>query len=1145
MAETTVAKAVLDCKEAIDDVASRIGQLHSLGLELQGYEAAVPPYMGAVNDSLQELREKLQNIGNTDAKLRETEVLLRNNEQAHNQLVQQKDTEIAKLKEELSSEKQAIGQLQEQLSQVHDDLSKRTKAFEELEHKYSEQTRQRETEGLSWNESSSNDKREIEQLKGQLSKTKANLLERSNAFEKLKNELSEEAHRRAAEGLSWKESSSQDKREIEQLQGKLSKTNDDLLQRDDTIKKLEHARVEERREKEKHAQNEVQALQDKERIELLLTTAQEEVTRYRQDLSEKNKELEAAKQKLEAVKKNSTKKDEMLVSVQQTVVQKNEELSRREEELETLQQSLSATQKGLINTNAQLSEREDKLVAVRQKLADEKTQLVEKEGELLAAQKSLKDTNARLAELSDTLLRKNNDLDSIHQKLADVEAVLSTVRNELSASEQKLQDTKTAVADLKQNVSQKEEELSAKNATLETIRNELEKSKGLIDAKDQELSTATGEQQRMTEKAASLEAELSQMKASASLSDARILKLEDTIGLMKTELTAKENTLAQAADAAVRGQNAADADRRRRNLKLKRVREDLGFKILFQQEETSRTINRMELEQAELERLIAELHQSAQELQDVQVAEKARLELALSEARGELTREREEHDGQREELGESLRQSQHDREALQGRLDEYATKHHQIRHNQEMLGQQLSDLREEHASHLKELESLRRGQKDQAILQQQLKDVRAENASHLEELEKMRQGQKDQGDLVNMQAQVDRARQQLGEVLRDVYHDNMHGDLLTQHAEENNTADEHATALQDKQRQIDELRADLQSLRAQFQEPRVHHGSPGQGSNEDPSMDENIDTHTSNDDSDPWEEVCARITSLEAKVNHMQNALSSEQQQPSRKRGRSSSEELGAGLAIRKMRRRPSDEESIHSESGFHDYGSEHSSAAPSGADGVVADSMSPEAGPAHGSNMDDVSSPETSGPSGVAGAPITPPNSASQKARQLRRLFFLAWDYTPEEDAAILTYFESMFQKGKPFTAAVEAIDRYCIGSFLRENPCPRPCLMAKLLSKKAGNRHETMPQARCPYCGPRKQICLWAKHAPDVATGFGRRVNGAIEAENNGRNYDPTKQQDTVRLGGYNVRWILKKRRANMKEPAETLYGVDNVLI
>lgn len=137
-------------------------------------------------------------------------------------------------------------------------------------------------------------------------------------------------------------------------------------------------------------------------------------------------------------------------------------------------------------------------------------------------------------------------------------------------------------------------------------------------------------------------------------------------------------------------------------------------------------------------------------------------------------------------------------------------------------------------------------------------------------------------------------------------------------------------------------------------------------------------------------------------------------------------------------------------------------------------------------------------------------PPTAAEKAEQLLGMFVLVWDHTQEEMDAILSYFVSLFGHKATVDAKIEAIDKYCIGPFNKPNPEPGFCLMSKLVGKSV-KQPDQMTQNSCPYCKEKHRICLWAKHVPGVATGFGTRINGRIADENDGRTYNPSAEPRT----------------------------------
>ncbi|KAL2417991.1 hypothetical protein ABEF95_003077 [Exophiala dermatitidis] len=166
----------------------------------------------------------------------------------------------------------------------------------------------------------------------------------------------------------------------------------------------------------------------------------------------------------------------------------------------------------------------------------------------------------------------------------------------------------------------------------------------------------------------------------------------------------------------------------------------------------------------------------------------------------------------------------------------------------------------------------------------------------------------------------------------------------------------------------------------------------------------------------------------------------------------------------------------------------------------------------------------------------VQPPNSQQlkprAKARQLRSMFYVAWDATPEEEASILSSMAQLFKNGQDLAMAIQNIDKYCIDdlSGLTFSDPPR-CLFARLRKVKAGPGGPAMIREDCDYCAGTDRLCVWARYAPGVGTGYGSKVNGTIPK--NGRRYNPDAQPRTVDLGGHQVRWVMKKEKNTQTIP------------
>lgn len=127
-------------------------------------------------------------------------------------------------------------------------------------------------------------------------------------------------------------------------------------------------------------------------------------------------------------------------------------------------------------------------------------------------------------------------------------------------------------------------------------------------------------------------------------------------------------------------------------------------------------------------------------------------------------------------------------------------------------------------------------------------------------------------------------------------------------------------------------------------------------------------------------------------------------------------------------------------------------------------------------------------------------------KAVQLLSMFYLAWNVQPGEVDRILAEFASHFNRGRSLDAVTAAVDTYC-------KPEPsKACLNARIQSAAAGNG-STMTQSVSPFCKKKQKICLFAKFAPGV---WGTA-------------------QNTVNIGGEDVRSTLKKRRATKDDDVD----------
>ena len=173
---------------------------------------------------------------------------------------------------------------------------------------------------------------------------------------------------------------------------------------------------------------------------------------------------------------------------------------------------------------------------------------------------------------------------------------------------------------------------------------------------------------------------------------------------------------------------------------------------------------------------------------------------------------------------------------------------------------------------------------------------------------------------------------------------------------------------------------------------------------------------------------------------------------------------------------------------------------------------------------------------------------AARDSAAQLRSMFLVAYDASPEENASFEESLTGLFRHSKPLETVIRAIDAYCTGPMTSKPAYPPPCLFAKLVNTAAGAGGSQMTQTNYKACKSKtkNRVCLWAKFAPNVATGFGpRNEQDEIEEATGGRIYDLTSSPRTQILGGSEVRWILKRRKQSVDDPDEEDWDIGGVVV
>ena len=147
----------------------------------------------------------------------------------------------------------------------------------------------------------------------------------------------------------------------------------------------------------------------------------------------------------------------------------------------------------------------------------------------------------------------------------------------------------------------------------------------------------------------------------------------------------------------------------------------------------------------------------------------------------------------------------------------------------------------------------------------------------------------------------------------------------------------------------------------------------------------------------------------------------------------------------------------------------------------------------------------------------------AIAKAQQLRAMIYLAWDVTTAEEAEFMQSLNSLFSHGKIVDKVADGIDLYCRRTAKMSSG---PCFRSSVVCVAAGKGGPTMTAANCPSCKKGKKTCFFARFAPGLD--------------------ENSDSLETVQLESHSdVRWILKKRRANQHEPEEVAWEVGGVFV
>ncbi|EXJ59290.1 hypothetical protein A1O7_06722 [Cladophialophora yegresii CBS 114405] len=162
-------------------------------------------------------------------------------------------------------------------------------------------------------------------------------------------------------------------------------------------------------------------------------------------------------------------------------------------------------------------------------------------------------------------------------------------------------------------------------------------------------------------------------------------------------------------------------------------------------------------------------------------------------------------------------------------------------------------------------------------------------------------------------------------------------------------------------------------------------------------------------------------------------------------------------------------------------------------------------------------------------------------KGLRLRTLCFLAWDVTEADEQAFQLCCNAIFSEGRSFEDVQKFIDRYCVGPLDAPPPNPPGCLVARFNGKPGGAGNKLMTSRSCKWCQGQK-LCLWARFADGVATGFGPRVGRKIL---DGREHDADAQPRTVEINGQDARWIVKERKSSKEEDNDAPFAAGSLVI
>lgn len=113
--------------------------------------------------------------------------------------------------------------------------------------------------------------------------------------------------------------------------------------------------------------------------------------------------------------------------------------------------------------------------------------------------------------------------------------------------------------------------------------------------------------------------------------------------------------------------------------------------------------------------------------------------------------------------------------------------------------------------------------------------------------------------------------------------------------------------------------------------------------------------------------------------------------------------------------------------------------------------------------------------------------------------MFKLPEGTSKEDRERLHQQFFMLLSKRKSLDSVIEAIDKYVVGTLVKEPPWPRPWLVASISGHQAGDGGRQMAKASSPYCSKKNKarVCCYASYADGVQNGFGPRLDGKVKGQ------------------------------------------------